>query len=162
MTIGTKKQSCRSNWLFVVLSALLMCTSIQLSSQQAEVTDHSSGGTTARLPDAPKPVDTSEGSVAPQKDQIAFAPAVQGSNQAGATASNAAAQQSTTKPVGTAAAPPESTVGITASRPAGAVIAPAKQRRARAILVRVGLIVGAGVALGTVLALTHATPSQPQ
>lgn len=66
------------------------------------------------------------------------------------------------KPLGTAAAPPESTMGVTASRPAGAVIAPAKQRRQRAIFVRVALVVGAGVALGTVMALTHATPSQPR
>ncbi len=66
------------------------------------------------------------------------------------------------KPVGTAAAPAETTMGVTASRPAGAVIAPAKQRRVKAILIRVGLIVGAAVALGTVLVLTHATPSRPQ
>lgn len=71
-------------------------------------------------------------------------------------------QQPAQKPVGTAAAPPESAAGVTAARPAGAVIAPAKQRRVRTILIRVGLLVGAGVALGTVMALSHATPSQPQ
>ena len=78
------------------------------------------------------------------------------------SSSSAQQQPSQNKPLGTAAAPPESTMGVTASRPAGAVIAPAKQRRQRAILVRVALVVGAGVALGTVMALTHATPSQPQ
>ena len=65
-------------------------------------------------------------------------------------------------PVGTAAAPYEQSVGASASRPAGAVIAPAKQRRARVILIRVALIVGAGVALGTVMALSHATPARPK
>jgi len=49
--------------------------------------------------------------------------------------------------------------GVMASRPAGAAIAPAKQRRARTIAIRVALIVGAGVAIGTVMALTHGTPS---
>jgi hypothetical protein len=65
-------------------------------------------------------------------------------------------------PVGAAAAPSESTMGVAASRPAGAAIAPAKQHRVRSIVIRVGLIVGAGVALGTVLALSRGTPSRPQ
>jgi hypothetical protein len=71
-------------------------------------------------------------------------------------------QQSTTpKPVGSAAAPFEKTTGVAASRPAGAVIAPAKQRRARSILIRVSVVVGAAVAVGTVLALSHGSPSRP-
>jgi hypothetical protein len=70
-------------------------------------------------------------------------------------------QNSVTQPVGTAAAPLEKPSGVTASRPAGAVIAPAKQRRARAILIRVSIVVGAAVAVGTVVALSHASPSRP-
>ncbi len=66
------------------------------------------------------------------------------------------------KPVGTAAAPYEKITGVTASRPAGAVIAPAKQRRVRSILIRVGVVVGAAVAVGTVVALSHGSPSRPQ
>lgn len=65
------------------------------------------------------------------------------------------------RPVGTAAAPYEKTTGVAASRPAGAVIAPAKQRRVRSILIRVGVVVGAAVAVGTVVALSRASPSQP-
>jgi hypothetical protein len=53
------------------------------------------------------------------------------------------------------------TGGVAASRPAGAVIAPGKQRRARSILIRVGVIVGAAVAVGTVVGLSHASPSRP-
>jgi hypothetical protein len=70
-------------------------------------------------------------------------------------------QNASHKPVGTAAAPYEKTTGVAASRPAGAVIAPAKQRRARSILIRVGVIVGAAVAVGTVVALSKASPSRP-
>jgi hypothetical protein len=70
-------------------------------------------------------------------------------------------QSHPTKPLGTAAAPSESTAGIAASRPAGAVIAPAKQRRVRAIAIKVGLLIGAGIAIGTVIALTHGSPSRP-
>jgi hypothetical protein len=65
------------------------------------------------------------------------------------------------KPVGTAAAPYEPTVGIAASRPAGAAIAPAKQRRVRTILISLGVIAGAGIAVGSVAALSHGSPSRP-
>ena len=64
-------------------------------------------------------------------------------------------------PVGAAAAPVTKTTGIAAAQPAGAAFAPAKQKRARLVLVKVGLIVGAGVAVGTVAALAAASPSRP-
>jgi len=38
--------------------------------------------------------------------------------------------------------------GIAASQPAGVAIAPAKQRRTRTIILRMGAIIGAGVAVG--------------
>ncbi len=65
------------------------------------------------------------------------------------------------KPVGTAAAEAPGTSGITASEPSGAAIAPAKQHRARTIIIKVGALVGAGVAVGTIVALTMATSSKP-
>ena len=71
------------------------------------------------------------------------------------------AQQNQQRPVGTAAAEAPKVSGITAAQPAGVAIAPAKQRRVRTIVLRVGAIVGAGAALGTVIALTAATPSKP-
>ena len=64
-------------------------------------------------------------------------------------------------PVGTAAAPYEKVTGVPASRPAGAAIAPAKQKRSRSILIKVGLIVAAGVAIGTVVALSNGSSSKP-
>ena len=67
----------------------------------------------------------------------------------------------TQKPVGTAAAERPVTTGVAASSAAGAAIAPAKQRRARMLLIKVGAIVGAGVAVGTVAALSSASPSRP-
>jgi hypothetical protein len=65
------------------------------------------------------------------------------------------------KPVGTAAAEKPATTGIAASDAAGAAIAPAKQRRSRSLLIKVGAIVGAGVAVGTVVALSSASPNRP-
>ena len=65
------------------------------------------------------------------------------------------------KPVGTAAAEAPNASGIAASQPAGVAIAPAKQHRVRTLILRTGAIIGAGVAIGTVVALTAATPSKP-
>jgi hypothetical protein len=97
----------------------------------------------ASLPDSPNPVFT----------QTAPAEA----------ASQTTAQQQTTpsQPLGTAAAPAEPANGVAASRPAGAAIAPAKQKRSRTLAIRVGLLVGAAVAIGTVVALSSASPSRP-
>ena len=67
----------------------------------------------------------------------------------------------TQKPVGTAAAGSIPAGGVAASQPAGVAIAPAKQHRVRTIVLRMGAIIGAGVAVGTVVALTEATPSKP-
>jgi hypothetical protein len=85
--------------------------------------------------------------------------------QAFAQALQSDGQQSSSKgtqePVGTAAAESVETTGVAASNPAGAAIAPAKQRRTRSILIKVGALVGAGVAIGTVAALSSASPSRP-
>lgn len=70
-------------------------------------------------------------------------------------------KQTEQRPVGTAAAEAPKVSGITAAQPAGVAIAPAKQRRVRTIVLRVGAICAAGAALGAVIALTEATPSKP-
>src|SRR6185369_2128355 len=51
--------------------------------------------------------------------------------------------------------------GSAASKPAGAAIAPAKQRRTRSLLIKLGIIAGAGAALGTVYGLSKGSPSRP-
>lgn len=70
-------------------------------------------------------------------------------------------QPSAQRPVGTAAAGAPTTSGVAASEPAGVAIAPAKQRRTRMIVIRMGAIIGAGVAVGSVVALTAGTSSKP-
>lgn len=70
-------------------------------------------------------------------------------------------QQQNQQPVGTAAAPYENPVGVAVSRPAGAAIAPAKQRRTRSFLIKMSLVIGAAVAVGTVAALSKGSPSRP-
>jgi hypothetical protein len=65
------------------------------------------------------------------------------------------------RPVGTAAAEAPKAKGVTAAQPAGVAIAPAKQRRVRTIVIKVGAMAAAGAAVGTVIGLTRATPSRP-
>jgi hypothetical protein len=65
------------------------------------------------------------------------------------------------RPVGTAAAEAPRVSGVTAAQPAGVAIAPAKQRRVRTLVIRVGVIAAASVALGTTIALTMGTSSKP-
>lgn len=69
--------------------------------------------------------------------------------------------QNNTNPVGTAAAPYVKALGVPASRPAGAAIAPAKQKRAHSFLIKVGVLVGAAIAVGAVVGLSKTSPSRP-
>lgn len=61
---------------------------------------------------------------------------------------------------GTAIAPYEKQDGITGSRPAGAAIAAGKQRRTHTFAIRVGLIVGAAIAVGVVAAASEGSPAR--
>lgn len=80
-----------------------------------------------------------------------------GGTQANSTAANAQNAQQT-QPSGTAVAPSVQTSGGAASKPAGVAIAPPKQRQRRSWLIKFGFIAGAGAALGTVAALSAASP----
>ena len=102
----------------------------------------------ATYPDAPV-AQNSQSPPAPQNGQSS-------SSQAPADDQN-----KDVRPLGTAAAPYTRPSGVTGSRPAGAVIAPGKQRRAHVILISVALVAGAAIAVGTVAALSHGTPSRP-
>ncbi len=66
-----------------------------------------------------------------------------------------------TEPVGAATAESVPTTGGAAAKPAGVAIAPAKQHQTRSLLLKVGAVVAAGAALGTVYALSHGTSSTP-
>ncbi len=90
------------------------------------------------LPQAPEPAPSS-GQGAPQQGQ--------GAAQA---------------PVGTAAAPYGQPVGVAGTRPAGAAIAPARQRRVHALVIKMSIILAAAAATGTVIALSQASPGRPQ
>jgi hypothetical protein len=120
------------------------------ASQEGPAAEAATGSIMAgnALPDSPEPVSS-------QVEPL-------GAQDSSSQSSSSRQQQEPAQPVGTAAAPYERTMGIAASRPAGAAIAPAKQRRVRTIFISVGVIVAAGVAVGSVAALSHGSSSHPQ
>ena len=65
------------------------------------------------------------------------------------------------EPVGEATAESVPTTGGAAAKPAGVAIAPAKQHQTRSLLIKVGAVLAAGAALGTVYALSHSTSPTP-
>lgn len=70
------------------------------------------------------------------------------------------ASRPTPQPSGTAVAPQVEVSGGAASKPAGVALAPPKQRQIRSLLIKFGFIAGAGIALGTVAALSAASPGR--
>jgi len=66
-----------------------------------------------------------------------------------------------TEPVGAATAESVPTSGGAAAKPAGIAIAPAKQHQTRSLLFKIGAVVAAGAALGTIYALSHGTSPTP-
>lgn len=65
------------------------------------------------------------------------------------------------EPQGAATAERVPTAGGSAAKPAGVAIAPAKQHRTRSLLIKFGAVAAAGVAAGTVYALSRGTSSNP-
>ena len=164
-------------WCVLVGVAFLACGSLARSQQapaadqsaaaptaaaQPAVTGHEAAG--ADLPDSPGTVASAQ----PPQDQQPGSPnsgTPSGSAIEVLPPQNSQAQSqaniSPQRPVGTAAAEANKASGVAASQPAGIAIAPAKQHRVRTIVLRTGAIIGAGVAVGTVVALTAATPGKP-
>jgi hypothetical protein len=116
-----------------------------------------------QLPDSPDPLqsttpgqsNTGQSNAAPSNpDQAQPSPVAPANPQQ-------TPQGKTQQPAGAAAAEVESTTGDAAYKPAGAAIAPAKQKRRRMLLIKISALLGAGVAIGSVAALSSASPSRP-
>lgn len=129
-------------------------------SQQAQDTSSAQPQSSDGGPGKPA-VTTPQPGASSDPDAATLSQTANGARQAGTPQIAPEQQQNTTQPVGTAAAPYEKPAGAAVSRPAGAAIAPGKQKRRRSFLIKVGLVVGAAVAVGTVVALSKASPSRP-
>jgi len=154
------------SWLFVSgYPGAILPAAAQQSALPASVTSSSDSkpslmakaeepGNLSELPDSPGAVASRSEEPTPQQSENGAAPSP-------APPAQSSSQAPAQKPVGTAASEAPDARGIAASQPAGVAIAPAKQRRTRTIILRVGAIIGAGVAVGSVVALTSATSSKP-
>jgi hypothetical protein len=69
--------------------------------------------------------------------------------------------QQTAPPSGVAGAKAANVKGAPVAQPVGAAVAPARQRSHRSLIIKLGLLAGAGVAVGTVAALSERSPSRP-
>jgi hypothetical protein len=144
-----------------------------MAAQQAAATEHDSLASNSlmtagvgkpadisALPDSPGTTVARAAEAQPQSTQPASGNPSPSSPPA-QQSSSAGSQSTSQTPVGTAVAESPNASGLAASQPAGVAIAPAKQRRVRTIVLRMGALVGAGVAVGSVVALTAGTSSKP-
>lgn len=133
------------------------------SAQQSAATDQQqqSNPTSSQQTQTASPVQPA--TTAPAENTAPSQPAQTQSNELPNSPGSVRPQQpvGTERPVGTAAAEIGNASGIVASKPAGVAIAPAKQHQSRSLLIKLGAVIGAGVAIGTVMALSNASPSRP-
>ena len=129
----------------------------QAQQSQSSTTPQSQSGTT---------FDPSKGPLQPvpsQEPGSTEAPAPGTSNEAyPAAPAPQPEQEQVQQPLGAATAEGVPTVGGAASRPAGMAIAPAKQSQRRSLLIKLGLIAAAGIAIGTVAGLSKGTSAKPK
>jgi predicted lipid-binding transport protein (Tim44 family) len=77
------------------------------------------------------------------------------------SAAQTPSQQPAPAPSGAAGAKAATVKGSPVAQPAGAAVAPARQRGHRSLLLKLGLVAGAGIAVGSVVALSERSPARP-
>jgi cytoskeletal protein RodZ len=115
-------------------------------------------------PNKPPTTNTSEGTSAttnPSGNELPDAPSIAQPVQQSTESSSIQPQNPGSVPSGAAGAKAPTVRGAPASRTVGAAIAPAKQRQRRSLLIKVGLVAGACVAVGSAFALSKSSPSKP-
>jgi predicted lipid-binding transport protein (Tim44 family) len=70
-------------------------------------------------------------------------------------------QEPATVPSGAAGAKAPNVKGAPVAQPAGAAVAPPRQRGHRSLLIKLGLLAGAGIAVGSVVALSAGSSARP-
>jgi predicted lipid-binding transport protein (Tim44 family) len=122
-------------WIALLAGAFLMSSEMPLlaSPPQSAQSSTSSQKQNDSVPDAPQP----QSAQTPPGQQPAPAP----SGAAGAKAANVK--------------------GSPVAQPAGAAVAPARQRGHRSLLIKLGLLAGAGIAVGSAVALSERSPARP-
>jgi len=122
----------------------------QSSSSQTTSGQTSSGQTTSNPPGA------GQANTAAQRpdDSLPDAPQAAPPSQTGQ-------QPPESTPSGTAGAKAANVKGAPVAQPAGAAVAPARQRGHRSLLIKLGVLVAAGAAVGAVVALSEKSQPRP-
>jgi len=150
------------NWVFhsVLILALIAIPELASAQQSATPDQQQSAASDQQQPAEPtaQPANTAtqentaQGQTQPPANELPNSPG---------SVRTQAQQPRTESPQGTAVAEIGNASGTAASKPAGVAIAPAKQHQSRSLLIKVGAVLGVGVAIGTVMALSNASPSRP-
>src|SRR5579863_5165031 len=107
------------------------------------------------------PQQSSQSSTTTQRPGDSFPDAPQAQSAQTQTTQTSPGQQPTPAPSGAAGAKAANVKGAPVAQPAGAAVAPARQRGHRSLLIKVGVIAGAGIAAGAVVALSERSPARP-
>ena len=110
----------------------------------------------SEMPLLANPLQSGQSNAAGQKqdDSLPEAPQPQAQTQQ-------SQQQSAPAPSGAAGAKAANVKGAPVAQPAGAAVAPVRQHGHRSLLIKVGLIAGAGIAVGAAVALSAKSPARP-
>jgi hypothetical protein len=115
--------------------------------------------TSSAMPSFATPPQSAQANTAGQKagDSLPDAPQPQQAQ----TPQQSSQAPATQTPSGAAGAKATNPKGAPVAQPVGAAVAPARQRGHRSLLIKVGLLAGAAVAVGTVVALSERSPTRP-
>jgi cytoskeletal protein RodZ len=125
------------------------------SSSNQNSSNQSSSSQTSSSQTATSPTGASQAGTTSQKPEDSLPDAPQ------ATPQTQTGQQEEPPPSGTAGAKAASVKGAPVAQPAGAAVAPARQHGHRSLLIKLGLLAGAGAAVGAVVALSAGSRSRP-
>jgi hypothetical protein len=110
----------------------------------------------SEMPLLASPPQSSQSSTAGQKQSDALPDTPQPQS-----AQTPSSQEPATAPSGAAGAKAATVKGAPVAQPAGAAVAPARQRGHRSLLIRLGVLAGAGIAVGAAVALSERSPARP-
>jgi hypothetical protein len=110
----------------------------------------------SEMPLLASPPQSSQSSTASQKqdDSLPDAPQHQ-------SAQTPPSQEPVPAPSGAAGAKAAKVKGAPVAQPVGAAVAPARQRGHRSLLIKLGLLAGAGIAVGAAVGLAERSPARP-
>lgn len=110
----------------------------------------------SEMPLLASPPQSSQSSTAGQKENNSLPDAPQPQS-----AQTPPSQQPAPAPSGAAGAKSAKVKGAPVAQPVGAAVAPPRQRGHRSLVIKLGLLAGAGIAIGSAVALSEKSPARP-